>query len=86
MRSEVDSLEGASKDKWISGSGSHEEIKSLKELQELIQPISFTDSERMQLMTDFGRAHSTTHFGFDGNYHALVFFNSSGIPIREEKW
>jgi hypothetical protein len=86
MRSEVDVLEGASKENWISGSGSHQEIQSLRELDELIQPISFTETERMQMFSDYKKAHSVAHFGFDGNYHALVFFNSSGNPIRVEKW
>ena len=86
MRSEIDSLKGASKEKWISASGSHQKIQSPTELQELTRPILFTEDERMQLLNDFNKAHSTMYFGFDGNHHALVFFDPSGAPMRVEKW
>lgn len=85
-RSQIDSLENSSKADWIKSSGSHEEIESLAELKQLIHSVSFTEAERSQLAVDFHQAHSTTHFGFDCDYHALVLFDSSGTPIRIEKW
>ena len=86
IRDKIDSLERSPKNEWIASTDSCEQINTIKELEDLIQPISFSEDERRQLLSDYEQAHTTYHFGYEGNYHALVFFTSTGNPIRVEKW
>lgn len=86
MRDEIASLENAAKSEWKSTAGSSDEIKSRKDLERITEGLVFGEGEWEAILADYDRAASVTHFGFDGNYHALAFFNSSQRPFRVEKW
>jgi hypothetical protein len=86
IRDRIDSLENASESEWESAAASSEEVASLDELASLTRNVGFAPGERMGLVADFHRAARVTHFGFEANYHALVFFQASGKPFRIEKW
>ena len=61
-------------------------ISSISALRDQIKGLNITDSEREALSTAFRQSSRVVHFGFECNYHALVFFNEAGKCWKVIKW
>jgi hypothetical protein len=89
VRNEIDALErtGAPLSKWKAASGSAERVSTIVRLHEIIRPLKpGSEREKNELDQLFSSAPDTYHFGFEGNFHSLVFFDASQKPIKVVKW
>jgi hypothetical protein len=89
VRNEIDTLErtGAPLSKWKEASVSNERISTILRLHEMTKPLkSESELEMSELEKLFSNAPDTFHFGFEGNFQSLVFFDASAQPIRVVKW
>lgn len=89
VRNEIDMLErtGAPLLKWKEACGSSEQISTVLRLHEITKPVRLeSEQERTELDQLFSSNPDTYHFGFEGNFHALVFFDASHRPIKVVKW
>jgi hypothetical protein len=89
VRNEIDTLErtGAPLSKWKAASGSTERVSTILRLHEITKPLKLgSELEKSELDRLFSIAPDSYHFGFEGNFHALVFFDPSHQPIKVVKW
>ncbi len=61
-------------------------VASVSDLQDQTKSLEITDSERELLRAAFKRSSRVIHFGFEGNFHALVFFDAAGKSWKVTKW
>lgn len=61
-------------------------IRSLAELMEETKELNLTPRDRAGLPDDFSNSSRVVHFGFDCDFHALVFFDDSKRAWKVIKW
>lgn len=89
VRNEIDSLErtGAPLSKWKETSETSERVSTIARLHEIIKPLKpGSEQEISELERLLSSTPDTYHFGFEGNFHSLVFFDASHQPTKVVKW
>lgn len=89
IRDGINKLEDqhANEDGWRKASEPPPEvISSISDLHERTKHLEITVTEREGLPAAFNRSSRVIHFGFEGNFHALVFFDESGKSWKVIKW
>ncbi len=61
-------------------------IHSLVELMEETKALSMPPEERSGLRDAFSKSSKVVHYGFDCDYHALVFFDDARQAWKVIKW
>ena len=79
-------LRGATIPEWRASAADSEVIGSIGELKEVLASVPLADGEWIGLVADFNAAAKVLHFGFEGNFHALVYFDQNGRAYRTLKW
>lgn len=75
----------ATVDEWTKAAGEVTRIRNAEELRGSLRYTELSSEEMDRALAEFSSATRTIHFGFDCNYHALVFFgknNRSSYVIR----
>ncbi|OYW31616.1 MAG: hypothetical protein B7Z47_00530 [Chthoniobacter sp. 12-60-6] len=79
--------EHAHEDDWRKASEPHPEVvSSISDLNEQTKSLEISVSEREGLPAAFNKSSRVIHFGFECNYHALVFFDEAGKSWKVIKW
>lgn len=89
VRNEIERLErsGAPLSKWKESSESNERVTTILRLHEITESIKFkSEPEKRKFDQLYSSGPETYHFGFEGNFHALVFFDASQNPMEVLKW
>lgn len=88
IRTDIDALEKskASPLQWEKQSESVEHILDDRQLSQLTAHLSLVESEQTALQWYRSTAAQTIHYGFEGNHHALVFFDLHNKPSHVLKW
>lgn len=88
IRSKIDDLETlrAPASTWSQVADEETPVVSDKQLTGILQLASFSQPEVLAAQSTFNRCAKTVLFGFEGNYHALVFFQSAGVAHSVIKW
>lgn len=76
----------ATASQWKEKAESSEKVVSKKALAQLTHDVDLTDAERASLLKQHQNSAQTVHYGFEGNFHALVFFNSQGSAQNTLLW
>lgn len=61
-------------------------IRSMADLHEQTMELEITASEREELPAAFNKSSRVIQFGFECNYHALVFFDEARSSWKVIKW
>lgn len=61
-------------------------VSSISALHDQIKGLDLTNSEREALSAAFRQSSRVIHFGFECDYHAMVFFDDSGKAWKVIKW
>jgi hypothetical protein len=61
-------------------------VSSISALQVHTKDLEIAASERVGLPAAFNKSSRVIQFGFECNYHALVFFDESGKSWKVIKW
>ena len=78
---------GSKLDRWFLNAQSGKRLRSREAMFEVISPLhSGSDPALDTLAFLFQSASVVSHFTFESNYNAMVFFDESGNPIHVEKW
>lgn len=79
IRAGIDKLEDdhAHLDEWKKSTSQFRAVSSLTALTEETRNLSISDVERKELAEDFAKSSSVFHFGYECDYHALVFFDNA---------
>lgn len=75
----------ASEIEWAALADSSDIIEDKKELSRILSSVSISEQRRKACLYLFDGHYKAIHFGFDSNYHALVFFKGDK-SILVEKW
>jgi len=70
----------ASEDEWRKASEPHpgpDVVVTIAVLNELTKNLGLTEAERSELTAAFNKSSRVVHFGFECDYHALVFFDDA---------
>ena len=88
IHSKIDRLENshATPAEWTKAADGSEKITRISQLHTTLTTLLLDASEQRQLDKLFRTSARTIHFGFECNYHALVFFDSNDRPVRILKW
>lgn len=90
IRAEIDRLEQehATSAEWQKAKALEDSarVKSLENLHSIIKGLELDASEKKQLDELFTNSSKTMHFGFECQYHALVFFDSNDRSKYVVKW
>ena len=91
IRENINKLESEHvfEDEWRKAAELHPEpkaVQSITELKKQTEGMEFTSLERDQLTKDFNISSRVIHFGFECNYHALVFFDDAKRAWKVIKW
>ena len=87
IREDIDKLEArqASQSEWDKLAAEKLRITSVAKLLEMVpQPLSKSEAE--EITERFHTSALTVHYGFDSNFHALVFFDSELRARKVIKW
>lgn len=76
----------ASRSEWKSESESEEPITNQRQLRECIERSRLETHAKTEAFEIFRTSEFVAHYGFDADYHALVFFDKSRHSIRAFKW
>lgn len=81
----------ASEDEWRKASvpppePKPEVVRSITALNELTKDLGLTDAQRLELPAAYNKSSRVIHFGFECNYHALVFFDDAKRAWKVIKW
>ena len=85
---EIRSLEDTKsiKAKWSAAAESEEPVKTREQLDGILNRSRLSEQERTQARQMFKAGQLIAHFGFDADYHALVFFDATQRPARVFAW
>jgi hypothetical protein len=88
IRADIDKLEvgHARLDEWKKSTPEFNAISSLPALKENTQNLGISDDEQRELHDAFAKSSSVFHFGYECNYHALVFFDAAKRAWKVIKW
>lgn len=93
VRSAINKLDEdhASEDEWRKANvpppePGPEVVRSIAALSELTKDLGLTDAERLELPAAYNKSSQVVHFGFECNYHALVFFDDAKRAWKVIKW
>ena len=87
IRTDIDKLEArhAPKTDWDKSAPENFRITSIAKLLEVVpQPLSKSEAE--DISDQFRTSALTLHYGFDCNFHALVFFDGEMKSRKVIKW
>lgn len=76
----------ATQREWKSASESEVLIKSSEQLAELIERSRLEPKVKSDILQGYNPNRLTAHYGFDADYHALVFFDKVQKSTRVFKW
>lgn len=71
---------------WEASAADSKVVGSIGELKEVLARVPLAEREMSGLVAEFAAAVKVLHFGFEGNFHALVYFDQSGRAYRTVKW
>jgi hypothetical protein len=89
IRDRIDKLgdEHAHEADWRKASEPQSEVvSSISDLHEQTKDLEITAAEREVLPAAFNKSSRVVNFGFECNYHALVFFDQAGKCWKVIKW
>jgi hypothetical protein len=58
----------------------------MADLHEQTKGLRVTEAEKEELPAAFKKSSRVIEFGFEGDYHALVFFDEAGKSWKVIKW
>lgn len=76
----------ATEGKWIEASDSSDTVHTVSEMLVLVTTLNLTPAERKEIQEAFEDSVAVRHFGFECNFHALVFFDQAGTGWKVMKW
>jgi hypothetical protein len=87
-RNEIEQLESTTQKRpvWAATAESDETILSPSKLSSILTDLRLSDSEKRQAFAAFDKAEAVCHYGFECNYHALVYFDLSDKPFHVLNW
>lgn len=85
---EIRSLEKTKsvKSKWSAAAESEELVKTREQLEGILNRSRLSEQERALARQMFKSGQLIAHFGFEADYHALVFFDATQKPTRVFAW
>ncbi len=88
IRSKVVGLDEshASRAEWQKASCEQYPLQSADEVRNVLKETSLTQNEVDEAAEAFKTASQTIHFGYDCDYHALVFFDRNGNSSSAILW
>lgn len=75
----------ASRKEWDRKAESRQTVHNTTELSATLARSGLSSRDRTEAARRFQDAEAVVHYGFEGNFHALVFFRS-GTPFLVKKW
>ncbi len=87
IKADIDKLEArqAPKSEWDKSAAEKLRITSIVKLLE-VMPQSLAKSEADEISDQFHTSALTVHYGYDCDYHALVFFDAGMKAQKVIKW
>lgn len=88
IRNEIEVLETkqAAPDQWARKAESSERIFNKEQLTHTVAHLTLPVPEKERLLMYLSSSTQAIHYGFEGNYHALVFFDAQNKPSHVLKW
>ncbi len=88
IASTIDNLEAskATPDKWAANAEHSEEVHTEQQMSLLIARMAMPADERAALVRIYKSSDKVVHYGFEGDFHALVFFDDQSKAQRVVKW
>lgn len=88
VSADIDRLERAHapRSEWIKAASDSTRVSSLPQLHSIIVGVHLEETERQHLDHIFRSSQRTTLFGFEQNFHALVFFDARDVSTHVVKW
>lgn len=75
----------ATKSEWASSASSSDAVTSHENLTLILGRSRLVEADQMETNKLFKSVDEVMHFGFDDDFHALVFF-IRGRPVAVKKW
>jgi len=87
IRADIVRLEAkhAPKHEWNEATSESSKITSIQSLLETVPP-DIAENDGSAIADLFSKSSEVVHYGFEGDYHAVVFFDVSKRPIKVLKW
>ena len=76
----------ASRAEWQKASCEQHHLQSADEVRKMLKETSLTQDEVGKATAEYKTASRTIHFGFDCDYHALVFFDRNDNSSSAILW
>ncbi len=76
----------STKSEWSAVAESEELVEAREQLEGILNESKLSEQERMLALQMFQSGPLITHFGFDADYHALVFFDATQRSTRVFAW
>lgn len=88
IRDDIERLEKArgSYSEWVSLSDGHTILHNSDSVREALKSTRLSDDEVTQVALVSAKGIRTVHFGFEGNFHALVTFGKDDRSTQVVKW
>ena len=88
IRERIDSLEArrASHVEWSRAADESRDITDLASLRSTLAPAKLSSAETQRIEALFRSSRRTVEYGFEGDFHALVFFDSADRAMHVVKW
>jgi len=88
VRNDLIQLEkiGAPPAQWAQKAEQSEVIRNQRQLAVVTEHLNLSGAEKAALLRHYQGAAETIHYGFEGNYHALVFFTDKSFPDHVLRW
>jgi hypothetical protein len=87
----VDQIQGlerahAPKQEWEQAASDSVRVATKEQLVDMLGMGLLSPEDKRKAVAAFYQASDVQHFGFDGDFHALVFFSESGHPMLVVRW
>ncbi|HYF36231.1 MAG TPA: hypothetical protein VD994_13135 [Prosthecobacter sp.] len=72
----------APRPEWRAAAEFEEVVRSRKDLEKVVDGLALDDLTEVEAVALYQRSRLVAHYGFEGNFHALVFFDGRGRALK----
>ena len=76
----------ASKEEWASAATTAHPIADRRDLGEILAPLKQNENDHRSCQVRYLQSAEAVSYGFEGDHHALVFFDESSKATHVMKW